>query len=94
MVKYVVELNTHLKFRSFADSRILVELEIKVVESRAAQDVPSGIPEGSRHFLRKRGLTEPNMLRRSARIRIRDRTYEIWTVGTREVLEVWLRTQI
>jgi len=32
----------------------------------------------------KGGLTEPNIRRRSARIRVRDRTYNVWTVWTRE----------
>src|SRR5260370_32405737 len=94
MIEDVVEFDTQFKPRPFGDSRIFVELEIEVVESRTAQDVPSSITEYSWHFLGKGGLTEPNIRRRSARIRVRDRTYNVWTVWTREILGAWLRAQV
>src|SRR6267378_2623212 len=55
MIEDVVEFDTQFKPRPFGDSRIFVELEIEVVESRTAQDIPSSITEYSWHFLGKGG---------------------------------------
>src|ERR1700731_4600950 len=63
MIEYIVEFNAQLKLCALGDPRIFEELEVPVVESGSAQDVPSSVAEDSRRLARERTRREPEAAR-------------------------------